>query len=522
MIRGISFGILGILLLTCCGGTKHTTKSWVGYNSSIEVRSTSPSLNGETRESGLNINPKSYSNWGDCFKQNRSVATFKLASGDYRSWGEIKPGSTHSKSAVRKILFESEEKSLVHPVDAEGKAIIKGFDFVTARNWTLEGLTIRGGTTNYIQQNSANIKLLRNLIEDVPNNNAIRIVSSDDTVIRDCVLRLNPDLTGSECIAITVSAYKNEVSRNTLIEKNEIYNYTDGVQLYYKTSVSTSRPIPMSGSVPGTIIRDNDIYITKDLYSVSNGSQYACAENGIDVKVGTDSDLEKDWVRISGNRLWGFRTTAKDCSDGSRGSAIVVHQNAKHIFIENNFIYDSSRGISVLGKVSGTRNNGTKEVLIFNNFISTLYGGENDSGYGMVIRNEKVYVLYNTFNTIPRLISIYGSPIIKYNIFRNIDKSASTSQGIPLWFKHNSWVNIKKLKNLKLYNNCISDGVRRTSTKSLQMKVKRITGPSNIIIQNGQLKNDVMLESNCNCDLSVLSSHWWYEEINNKLGQSNK
>ena len=54
------------------------------------------------------------------------------------------------------------------------------------------------------------------------------------------------------------------------------------------------------------------------------------------------------------------------------------------------------------------------------------------------------------------------------------------------------------------------------------MKVKRITGPSNIIIQNGQLKNDVMLESNCNCDLSVLSSHWWYEEINNKLGQSNK
>tara|TARA_Y100000385_G_scaffold77414_1_gene78542 strand:- start:5334 stop:6797 length:1464 start_codon:yes stop_codon:yes gene_type:complete len=463
------------------------------------------------------INYSSYRSWAQCFLDNKEIETFVLAAGDYSSWGIIEINSSTSGVKKRKIISTSVLNSDDHVISASRNVEVKGFDFDNAQNWELNGIVVDGGITNYIKNQSSNISFLNSVIRDVPKGNALRIVSSNNTIIRNCVFTLDAKLAKEECIAITVSARQNKESRNTLIENNEIVNYTDGVQLYYKTKTSSRYPIPMNGSVPGTIIRNNDIYITPDLYSQSQGAEVACAENGIDIKVGTESKRESDIIGISNNRLWGFRRTTKGCADGSHGSAIVVHKNAKHIFIDNNFIYDSARGISVLGSKDGNAHGGTEEIVIVNNFISDMYGKGRDNGYGLIVRNPNTYVLWNTINKAPGLISLADPPVIKYNVFMNIGKSASTSRGTPRWFQENAWNKIGGKSSTQLYGNCLTDGLRSASIKDYEIELRRITNPYKKVVKKSYVQGLLKLDAKCKCELKEYENLWWFDTVNNLI-----
>ncbi|MCR4331069.1 MAG: hypothetical protein NUV49_04315, partial [Patescibacteria group bacterium] len=124
------------------------------------------------------------------------------------------------------------------------------------------------------------------------------------------------------------------------IINNELSNCSDGV-------------VPTGGTseIPGLVIENNDTYITGEwrtdgggVGTQNNNGEYACAENGIDIKQpGTSAKP----IKIIHNRVWGHRLTDSHCADGSVGEGIIMNgENARWVLVKNNIIMDIGFGIA--------------------------------------------------------------------------------------------------------------------------------------------------------------------------------
>lgn len=314
---------------------------------------------------------------------------FYVKAGYYSSYngeneGVIITASGTAKESRTLSYYDPSEKNQKHPIKRNRKnsANLKRIEFQGGDYWIIQGLSIyRVGSLRGIEF-SPNSNSDHNIIDQVlvygGTAASVKIWNSNDyntiqnSVIRDTVPTPDSDSVG---IALTTNGSSLFGPYNTHIVGNEIYDTTDAIHIIEKAS--NGQPT----IAEGTIIEDNDLFITADLYSDCNGNinrtgPCACAENAIDIKSATTKEPPSYGAKIKvlNNRMWGFRNTDQKCGgSGSDGSAVSLHHpNADYIFFENNYIWDSTGGIVVNAA-------GSDHVSIINNVIYHI----NDTSSGI-------------------------------------------------------------------------------------------------------------------------------------------
>lgn len=306
---------------------------------------------------------RDYPSWRVCLKKNKGVQYFLIQPGDYRSWGVFEPTDSGVKTAKKALLyFDGQSRQVLekeHPYDKKKKkkeVILESFVFNKVNFWTLHGISFRGKSNkrynqvgglpnNILDANFITINYC--LIENINNGSGIRILNSSQNFIQNCLFQqTNFDLT-TDNPAILVSAHTGKSCRNNKIVNNEIQNWNDGIALARHISAKNPQ-FNQTGPCPGTIIENNDIYLTPEVYITENGETFAYAENAIDNKQGTKSTNPKDKIQIINNRLWGFRNTkTSKGASGSPGAVIALHRDASNHLVKNNIIFDAPIGIMI-------------------------------------------------------------------------------------------------------------------------------------------------------------------------------
>jgi len=400
-----------------------------------------------------------YGSWRSLLFKNKNIRYFLITPGNYQKWGDLRP--QFSGTAKEPYIFRYYDPASttpykpLHPVKlkAQGKeAVLERFNFWEVSHWVLHGLSFRGqaevkkgkrgGLYNCLRNESNHNIVDYCLLEKVLWGNGIRINNSSYNSVQRCVIRDKIEGFTGDNIGISVHASVGKASVNNLILDNEIYNMTDAVQLVYQ--VNMGRNAPVTGEVPGTIVDNNDMYITKELYRNKDGQELACAENGIDIKVGTSSSEDKDKVRITNNRIWGYRATDQTCSGNSNGTAIGLHMNARNILIENNIIFDVPRGIGIAGKDEKLPGTYVGENIVRNNIIYNINSTAFNSGYAFVVYSDNVFAQ----NTIKKakyhlIIPTDMSSVFENNLFIDIEQDIPKYQYLKCAFEQNHWINDK-------------------------------------------------------------------------------
>lgn len=445
-----------------------------------------------------------YDSWRGLLFKNKNIRYFLITPGDYRKWGDLRP--QFSGTAKQPYIFRYYDPKAAQPYDTahpakrkiQGKeAVLERFQFNGVSHWVMRGLTFRGQATEKDGKYGGMYSCLLGgsnhniidycLVEQVVWGNAIRINNGSHNSVQRCVIRDKIEGFTGDNVGVTIDATVGEKARDNRVVDCEIYNVTDAVQLVYQ--VRMGRNAPITGEVPGTIIDNNDMYITKKLYTHKDGQELACAENGIDVKVGTASFVDKDKIRLINNRIWGYRTTDPTCSGSSNGSAIEIHRNASNILVENNIIFDVPRGVGVAGKSTQFPEEDVSHITVRNNILYNINSTADNSGFAFVAYSDAQFIE----NTVKKAKYYLTVPYDVASVFNNnlvidIEQKIPNDKRVKCSFEQNNWVKGKTL--LKKDKALLQDNKKNRASKITQQAdfedfifyVKRWTKPERITI----------------------------------------
>jgi len=243
----------------------------------------------------IDINDKrGCKNWKECGINNKKYRHFLIMPGDYRAWGALNIRVSGTKTSPRIITYYNpsqnnpyEPQLPVHTSHSSKQHVrLEAFDFVKANYWIINGLTFSGyskktkrgkigGQVNRFAASSNYNIINRCLFEHIIKHNAIRIEASHYNCVQNSIIR---HLIGEDQVGIVLKGGNARAIGNRIVG-NEIYDCNDGIQLTYRNEFAPN------GFVSGTIIENNDIYLTSNSYS-KRKSGFACAENAIDIKIG--------------------------------------------------------------------------------------------------------------------------------------------------------------------------------------------------------------------------------------------
>ncbi len=353
---------------------------------------------------GLSIwlNPSSFKSWEECLKKNKGKKLFLLSPGDYRNWGNFKP--TFSGNKDQPIILSRENvKNKTHPYKLKGsnnEVVLKAIKLSNTSYWIFNGLSIKGndtpykhkgikyigGSSNSFVESHHNV-FNRCYVENVVTPGAIKIYNSSFNTIQNSVFS-QEKLIPSDITAFLLIAEEGISTRGNKILNNEIINWNDGIHTLRQILPGLKKQ--RTGDFPATIIENNDIYITPLLHRKKGTEMLACAENAIDLKVGTYSSKKEDVFIVKNNRMWGFRYSDKSCGpSGSSGEAMVIHRVAANILLEGNIIFDCPQGIAIRSGNPADKDSGRKmeKITLKNNIIFDINKTDNDkfSGTGLYI-----------------------------------------------------------------------------------------------------------------------------------------
>ena len=297
-----------------------------------------------------------------------SRRVFCVDPGDYRSAGNLILTASGTPSSRRFLRFNAPPGADQKASDRTQQATFESLQLVQASWWVIQGIAvvpqdpatvflmqIGGGDHNVLDGNRIDASQQWNERRHV--GVAIASWQSDPATYNSVQAnvvrggnrsRLGVDYTG---IAVYSSIYAGAHNDFNKILDNEIYDWGDGIQLSGDTDCTNP------GRPRGTWIEGNDIYVTSAKRAdcatgfKDPGGDCSCSENGIDLKVDPGSD-PRFWTRITNNRLWGFRPTARvSCGgSGSNGQAINSgNQCPGHVFIGSNVFMDATTGVSIQG-----------------------------------------------------------------------------------------------------------------------------------------------------------------------------
>jgi len=349
----------------------------------------------------IDINSPEYNGWGDCEFNNPAYQYFLIVPGDYRAWGALKIRTSGTPNQPRIISYYNPDSTYPYrerlPVrgvnNPDEHVIVERLDMYEADYWTINGLTFSGhaesgangkigGLYNRIVGNADYNIINRCLFENVVIGSNLRISHSNYNTIQNSVVR---NLLGTDFVGIWIGGEYSVAIGNRIVN-NEIYDCNDGVQLAYSSNWGEY------GDLSGTVIENNDIYLTQRAYSDREG--YACAENAIDIKIGGKTNSPDDVVKILKNRIWGYRVSDTTCGpSGSNGSGIIIHQEARNILIKDNVFFDLPTGIGISHK-----NDRNTNVAVINNVFHRIKK-YNDASAGIAIRSAtRADIYYNTIS----------------------------------------------------------------------------------------------------------------------------
>jgi len=323
---------------------------------------------------------ESNSDWNHINDSNKRF--FFVTPGSYRLF--IKFTSSGTKESPRYLIYydPSNPNDETHPANmsASKRASIKCFAFIGARYWIVDRLSVldSGNERNSISGKDSNSPTEERHSSEgfsasryTPSSHNIfnRLFisgGSEDSIIiyEGCSYNTiqnsvicEQTLPDHDWVGILLQAYRGRSGYaeiiGTRIIANEIYNVNDGIQIFDHPD------IPRIPSYAGTIIADNDLYLTPARYTDGDGhfttsGGFAAAENAIDIKAGSpDSDNP---MYIVGNRMWGFRYIDQSGIAGSNdhGAALAYHDGGQYrgydgryayIMIRDNIVFDSAQGI---------------------------------------------------------------------------------------------------------------------------------------------------------------------------------
>jgi hypothetical protein len=200
------------------------------------------------------------------------------------------------------------------------------------------------------------------------------------------------------------------LSTNVRFLDNEIYDCAgDGIQV----GNATSGNIDVN---EGVLIQGNDIYITPAMYTNGSGVKtptgaYACAENAIDVKGTTaaaDPVPEGKWMKILGNRMWGFRKPDTTCggTPNSYTQSVVFHNaDADNILFKDNVVFGAGGGLGIPQKNDGGAT-WLDHISVVNNLfydIPSFAFTTGSNGVGLFFKQaHKVEAYFNTIIKVGR------------------------------------------------------------------------------------------------------------------------
>lgn len=324
------------------------------------------------------------------------IRVFCVTPGDYSGVGVVELTESGSENQRRYLRYwnPSAPNRTTHPVDTQesNRAIVRGFDLDGASYWTIHGITSRAGSDrqnptnkNVHIQNNSNHNIFDHVLVERGRGTLFDFRSNSDanslqnSVVRWSVIRPNDD---NMC-----ANFSGEDTQDNRIVRSELYDCA-GDSIH----VSPSGP----GDNRGTLIADNDLFITPDLYSDCNGNRTpngdcACAENAIDVKAiqggNSTSEPEEHWLKILDNRMWGWRRTDSSCgSTGSSGAIITTHfAPADFMYVKGNIFFDGPLGWT-------TSAEGVNNVTLASNIFWDL----SRRGITMHHKAERVEAYHNT------------------------------------------------------------------------------------------------------------------------------
>ncbi|WP_235299294.1 right-handed parallel beta-helix repeat-containing protein [Portibacter marinus] len=460
-----------------------------------------------------------YDSWRELIFKNDEIDLFLITPGDYLKWGQLRPHKS-GELKVPKIFHYYNPKlksKALHPVQLQKDeaAILENFNFNEIANWKIYGLTfsgkqdqinnLKGGISNLIINSSDRITIDFCIIENVLRSGAIRISTSNHTVISNSVIRDKVEGLKGDNVGILVGAVENQVSLNTKIYNNEIINYTDGIQLLYYTTPSRNKPV--TGELPGTYIGYNDIYITPDLYRQKENRLFSCAENGIDIKVGSSSKNPLHWVTIENNNLWGFRDTDSSCSGSSNGEAITIHRNAKNVLLKDNVIFDSSRGVTVGWKNNRFPDEEVDLITISNNLLFDFYhADEKKDGIGFILSGN-TRLVNNTLKGIDVPLIIENNKKrhqLDYNVFIGTRRGAFYNLNKSSEYNCNIWLDYKAndLRFKIRPRNKMDKNSELSQFENYSFQIKKWTDPQLKIATNVAV-NTALEQCECRVEKSI-------------------
>jgi len=473
----------------------------------------------------IDINsPSGCKSWTDCGINSNQYRHFLIMPGDYRKWGVLKLRKTDKSGEARIITYynpaQANSFNVQLPIhttpNADKHVILEAFDIVDADRWILNGLTFsgtsqkgknrKGGRYNrlaaYANHNIINRCLIQNIVGDAA---GIRISFSHYNCIQNSIIR---DLIGSDQVGVLLKGEKDKAIGNRIIN-NEIYNCNDGIQLTYSTAYGEK------GYLSGTIIENNDIYITQKSYS-KRKSGFACAENAIDIKIGGQSALSKDVVKILKNRIWGFRPTDTSCGgSGSLGRGIVMHIKANNIILKDNVFFDLPAGINVSNKGLPT-----PRVAILNNlFFDIKKYDKNLKQAPAISASIDADIYYNTIKGSETSIVVQRNSAsrIQCNTIIGVPQNFAWSKNKKGWAALNAWYACE-LHPRGVYSHDAKRNIveSRTNTKDFGDFIfyrKRWTGPQKMIVKNVFPNNQKQMkrisQGNINCSEGGTGNRWW-------------
>lgn len=274
---------------------------------------------------------------------------FFVAPGDYRDAGEILLTASGTASVKRWILAYDPDAPFdsTHPwhQPPEKRAFVDSLRFDRAAHWIVDRIRINKGSrlTNRSNHNVLNRLMIYEM--DLANERTSIGLFSDSNynTVQNCVIAKTPPTPTKDAAGVYIS----NADYNRVL-KNEIFDIPgDCVQTGQNRAHAR-----------GTIIQDNDFYLTPAYYTDGNGNftpdgDFAASENGIDIKAHWQPDEEiapeNRWMILENNRIWGFRPTdPKAAGTGSGGDGIVIHyRTSSGVRVRHNVIWNSPAGIVV-------------------------------------------------------------------------------------------------------------------------------------------------------------------------------
>ena len=320
---------------------------------------------------------KNLSDWSDINNEDKNI--FCVSPGDYSALGLINLNTSGTKTHPRYIILDNGNNN--HPVNLERSQTAKyRLSFNDANYWIVDRQVYWETDKSYeyivrLEDSEYNV-FNRGYITDTVRGYTLYKGSHNNTIQNAHMERTQwtidkKSFSDRPAIALSLNS-DGESAKNNKILNNEVINYVDALQLVRPWELITSKKSEVI-NFEGTLIKDNNFYITKLFRSDGHGNQdpngnFMFAETGIDLKGGS---LNPDNpVVIENNFVSGYYHSDPTAPElGDPGSTLNLLYRTPNVMIKNNIFNDATLGSNGGAGIGGSI---SENLLIENNIYHNI------------------------------------------------------------------------------------------------------------------------------------------------------